>query len=174
MLTKVLNVLETLAHSRIVRTAVLVCAVYWAVAALVPSIVLIQVLNYVLIAISVAVTVAYIPDVYDAIRMDRVDRVAQLSLGIALSWTAVFINRSWVGVIRLSDQDWMRVSPVIGFYVLLSVLAGILHITAPGAIDGAIPRRNQVILGLAIGSGVLVAWLVLGLGLGETFPVVPA
>lgn len=165
-----LEILLILGRSRIVRTALILVAAYWMAAFFVPAVYLIQVLNYVLIAIAVAVSIAYLPEVWDAVRMDRIDRVAQLSLGIALSWTAVIINRSWVGLIRITDADWMRSSPMIGFYVFLSVLAGVLHITAPGAIGGVIPKRNRIILGLAIGTGVLAAWLVLGLGMGETFP----
>jgi hypothetical protein len=163
------QLLVVLARSRIVRTAILLVAGYWMAALLLPSIILIQALNYVLISVALAVSIAYLPDVLHAIRMDRVDRVAQLSLGIALSWMAVLINRSWVGVIRVTDAEWMRTSPVIGFYVFLSVLAGVLHITAPGAVDGVIPKRNQIILGVAIGVGLLVAWVVIWLGLGEEF-----
>lgn len=165
-----LNLAQILARSRIVRAAILLIAAYWVAAFFVPSTYLIQVLNYVLISVAVAVSIAYLPDVYQAIRMDRVDRVAQLSLGIALSWTAVIINRSWVGLIRIADADWMRASPMIGFYVFLSILAGVLHITAPGAIDGQIPKRNRITLGLAVAAGILAALLVIGLGLGETFP----
>ena len=165
-----MELIRALVRSRIVRTALALVAAYWMAAFFMPAVLLIQTLNYVLIAVAFAVTVAYLPDVLYAIRMDRIDRVAQLSLGIALSWTAVIINRSWVAAIRIADTEWMRTSPVIGFYIFLSVLAGVLHITAPGAIDGDIPRRNQIILGLAIGLGVLIAWLVIGLGIGETFP----
>ncbi len=164
------DVFRTVARSRVVKAAIALSAGYWLAAFLLPSILLIQVLNYVLIAIAIAVSVAYLPNVYEALKMDRIDRVAQLSLGISLSWLAVLINRSWVGVIRITDADWMRTSPMIGFYVFLSVLAGVLHITAPGAIDGIIPKRNQIILGAAIGVGVLVAWIVIGFGLGEKFP----
>lgn len=162
--------LEILARSRIVRVAFVLVAAYWGAAFFVPPTLLIQTLNYVLIAVAVAVTFAYLPDVLHAVQMDRVDRVAQLTLGIALSWTAVIINRSWVGLIRINDADWMRASPVIGFYVFLSILAGVLHITAPGAIDGTVPRKNWVTIGVAIAIGVLAAWLVIGFGLGETFP----
>lgn len=165
-----LNIAKILARSRIVRTALLLVTAYWAVALFLPPTIVIQVLNYVLIAVAVAVTLAYMPDVLDALKMDRVDRVAQLTLGIALSWLAVVINRSWVGVIRISDADWMRTSPMIGFYVFLSILAGVLHITAPGAINGQVPRKNWIRIGFAISIGVLASWLVIGLGIGETFP----
>jgi hypothetical protein len=45
--------------------------------------------------------------------------------------------------------DWGDRS-VVAFYAYLSILAGVLHITSPGAVDGHIPQCNWTTVGIAV------------------------
>ena len=155
--------LRSLIRSRLTRTAVVLVAAYWIAAFFVPAPLVIVGFSYILIAIAVAVTVAYLPSVVQALAEDRLDRVAQLTIGIVLSWMAIIMARGWGNAIRILDQDWMRNSPIVGFYLFISILAGVLHITAPGVINGKVPQRNWIILGCAIGAGSLVAGVLIGM-----------
>ncbi|MCJ2038550.1 hypothetical protein MKK55_06210 [Methylobacterium sp. J-059] len=38
--------------------------------------------------------------------------------------------------------------------VMPSMVASVLHAAAPGAVDGTVPRRNRIALGIGAGSGV--------------------
>lgn len=113
-----------------------------------------EALQAVRIAIGVAVAVAYGTACLDALLGPRLDRVHQLALGIALAWTAAVLAGSWSLLWRLAGEPaWMLGSALEGFLVWLQILGGSLHLTAPGAIDGRVPKRNWIMLGLAAGGG---------------------
>ncbi|WP_232631553.1 hypothetical protein [Methylobacterium sp. Leaf118] len=40
--------------------------------------------------------------------------------------------------------------------MLLSMMAAVLHVAATGSIDGEVPRRSRIALGLCVGGAVLV------------------
>lgn len=142
--------------NHIFRTATSLIALYWIAAIIIPMDILITLLNVILIAIAIAVTVSFFPGVIEAIRKDSADKVSQLILGIILSWTAVILNRSWSSIARFYDEEWMQNAPIVGFYIYLAILAGTLHITAPGALNGVVPKRNWITLGCAIASGFIL------------------
>lgn len=161
--------LRDILKSRVVWTALALVAAYWIAAFFVKSTILIPALNFVLIAVAIAVMFAYAPSILDALRRNNIDRVTQLTIGIVLAWIAAIMLRSWAAAIRITDYDWMRDSPFVGFCIYLTILAGVLHLTPPGAIDGRIPRRNWVILGIAVGAGLLAAGILLVLRIEDLF-----
>ncbi|HEV7255743.1 MAG TPA: hypothetical protein VGN97_21915 [Mesorhizobium sp.] len=149
-----MKLIRDLMGSRIVTGATLLVALFWLVAAFVPPITMIQLMNFLVLAVAIAVTVSYAPGVWRAVREDRTDRLAQLGLGITLAWVSIVLNRGWNAVMRFTHSEWMETHIFIAFCIYLSILAATLHITAPGALDGRIPRRNLVMLGVAVGIGV--------------------
>lgn len=47
------------------------------------------------------------------------------------------------------------------FIVLASVVGAVLHVVAPGSVDGVVPRRNRLALGAGVGLAVLVVMALL-------------
>jgi len=154
-------VLSPISH----HAAALIVA-FWIAAYFVPSYILIQIMNYIVIAVAVAVIISFMPSVLVALKRGYpIDRVAQLTIGITLAWVASTMIRLWSAGGRILELEWMRNSPVIAFCLFLSACAGILHLTAPGAIDGHIPSKNWVIVGVAVGAGCLIAGILIGMNL---------
>lgn len=131
---------------------------------LVPNRALMESLRAFLLAISVAVVVAYARPALQAVfAARRPDLVEQLTLGIALAWGTTVIQSGWYMMWRLAGQPPWMVNNDFNALLLYSLcLAACLHITAPGAVDGVIPRRNMIVLGVAVGiAALLVSFLVL-------------
>lgn len=152
--------------SPITHHALALIALFWLAAYFIPAYILIQIMNYVVIAVAVAVIIAFMPSVMVALKRGYpIDRVAQLTIGITLAWTASTMIRMWSAGSRILELEWMRNSPVVAFCLFLSACAGVLHLTAPGAIDGHIPSKNWVIVGIAVGCGCLIAGIFIGMNL---------
>lgn len=161
-------------RSKTAWIAISLSIVYWLMAFIVPLDVTLQTLNWVLVAVAVTVTVAYTPTAIDALASSRPDRVEQLVLGIICAWVATIGLRIWTGIWRFLDQpDWMQESRLLGFFIYISILGGVLHITAPGSTNVAIPKKNWLMLLFAILSGGLVAGFVIGWKLGPTIAGLP-
>ena len=166
VLESVLHSLKIVACSPITHHASALIALFWVVAYFTPAYILIQIMNYVFIAVAVAVIVSFMPSVLVALKRGYpIDRVAQLTIGIPLAWLASTMIRLWSAGSRILELEWMRNSPVIAFCLFLSACAGVLHLTAPGAIDGHIPHKNWVIVGVAVGAGCLIAGILIGMNL---------
>lgn len=154
---------------------------FWAAAFFIPSEILIQGLNCVLIALAAGVAATYWPTVYQGIKTGQMPRYTHLAIGIFFGWIAMDMTRVWAGLIRIYDLDWMRDSRFVAFYIFTSIMAGVFHISAPGAINGTIPTKNWIHIGIAVMVGVLIGiiatFLVTGfniaaqndVGLGFTF-----
>ncbi len=114
------------------------------------------------ISIGIAVIIAYSDVCLDAIRVSKPDRVGQLALGIVTSWIGTVGSGLWSLLWRLGGKPpWMLESSFSGVWWWLMILGGILHITAPGAINGIVPRRNKIRLGVGVGAGVLATLILI-------------
>jgi hypothetical protein len=101
------------------------------------------------IPLSVAVVVAYGDGAFRAMFARHPDKFAMLTLGIVVSWASVALTSTWSVLWRLSGQPawWVNSYPnSFGLYIALA--AAVLHITAPGAVDGRIPKKLMIHLGL--------------------------
>jgi hypothetical protein len=110
------------------------------------------------IPLSVAVIVAYGDGALRALFARHPDKFAMLTLGIVVSWGSTAMSSTWSVLWRLSGQPawWVNSYPnSFGLYIALS--AAVLHITAPGAVDGRIPRRLMIHLGVIAGLVVALA-----------------
>jgi hypothetical protein len=128
--------------------------------------ILIQVLNYMLVVTAVAVTVSYWPGVMYALKQRQPERIGLMTLGIVMSWVAVALGRSWTGLVRVLDDPAMTRAPIVAVYLMIAIVAGALHLAAPGASSG-VPRRNWIVISVTAGIGAGLALLALSLGLGE-------
>lgn len=129
---------------------------------------LIQFGNYTLIWAAAAATIAYIAGFAQAVMSKRPRALDFLTVGVVLGWLAVFMNRQWAqGLRSFPDAGWMRTSWVIPAYILVAILAAAFHLLAGGSIDGRVPRRNWIWLGLVVGGGFATAAFIIGMGWGE-------
>ena len=123
----------------------------------------ILVLGAILIGVSTAVTIYYVPAAVDALRRDRLDRVGQLALGIVIGQLSTTIARLWAAAVRVTGDHALADAPIVLIYIALGILAGALHITAPGTGENGVPKRNWIVLLTAITAGLLVACLLVWL-----------
>lgn len=145
-------------RSRTLWSALALFALYWPVAWAVPNGPLLEALHTIRIAICLMVVVAYAPICLEALARDRIDRVCQLSLGITIGWGAALLSGLWLLLWRLAGQPaWMLNSDLYGFFIWVAILGAVLHVTAPGAVDGVVPRRTWILTGAAFGAGALAA-----------------
>lgn len=154
-----------LATSPIIHLGVVIFGVYWFVALFVDPVILIQLSTYVLIGASIAVVISYLPNLVYSLAQPKIDRVGLFTLGIVLAWTMSACLRFWSAGMRYFDVDSMRDSPVVGMLLLGSAMAGVLHIVAPGAIEGRIPSGNWIMVGVAVGCGALIAGILIGMNI---------
>ena len=109
------------------------------------------------IASAIGVLVVYWPDVIEALCARRPDRVQCLILGIGLSFAGIVGQALWGLLWRLGGEPaWFANTDWQGLWIWCSILAAILHTTAPGAIGGTVPKRNRIALGAVIAGAVLV------------------
>ena len=150
--------LRSILRSRTLWSAAALFALYWLAAHLIPNGPLMEGLHTVRIAICLVVVVAYAPVCLEALAGGRIGRVEQLSLGITIGWGATLLAGVWSLLWRLAGQPaWMVNSDLNGFFLWVTILGAVLHVTAPGAVDGTVPRRTWILTGLAFGAGALAA-----------------
>lgn len=160
-----------------VVNSVLLSAAYWGSTKFLWPDQTIQISNYVLVAISITVISVYLPATlyaerraYEARReghlleAHRWRRAAILSTGISLVAVAGALIRSWSIVYRWTDWSWMQHSHWIGYFVLIVVWGWVHHIIPPDAIEIGMPGRSWIRTGVALGVGLLLAALAIGLG----------
>lgn len=95
------------------------------------------------IAVGIGVVAAYIPGAFRALINDPRRGGQFLILGILAIWFALIGRSVWSYVYRYSGHpEWMVSDPILAYFVWLSVIGGLLHLLARGALDGNIPRSN--------------------------------
>lgn len=150
---------------RVGYSAVLCLAVFWGVALLLPQRAMMQILNICTLSVSVAVVTTYMPVWIRTLCKERLDGPEALSLGIGCTWASEIGQRVWSIAWRGLDQPlWMTQSPLLPLLVYLTLIGGVQHITAPGVINGVIPTRNWIALGLSAGVATLLTLLLVRYG----------
>lgn len=126
-----------------------------------PLYVFIRFLSYALILVASGLTLGYVPPMWDALREKRFTTLGLYATGIGMMWMAVLINRVWAEVSTIiAGTRWTGLQPIVAFYLSLFLVSGLLQLVAPGIVEGRVPRRSMVRLGLVVG-GALAAALVL-------------
>jgi len=92
----------------------------------------------------------------------RATALGLLIVGIWLSFLSHVGQTTYSLVYRLADApQWLLNAEVVPFIVLTSVVGAVLHVVAPGSVDGVVPRRNRLALGAGVGLAVLVVMALL-------------
>jgi hypothetical protein len=114
------------------------------------------------IPLSIAVVVAYGDGAVKAVFAKHPDKFAMLTLGIVVSWASTALSSVWSVLWRLAGQpSWWVNSYANSFGLFIALAAALLHITAPGSVDGRIPRKLMIKLGCIIALVVSLALAVL-------------
>ena len=108
---------------------------------------------------SAASMVVYIygRDAWIAVRSKSPKRTDFLIVGIVLAWISTDGQAILAVLFRLAGMPaWFVNSEIYAPIRLLSVVAAVLHVSAPGAVDGLVPRRNRIAMGIGLGGAVLL------------------
>jgi hypothetical protein len=156
--------MRRLATSKVVAWFAGISAAYAVASRLVPMPTLIDALNGAFLAVALLVTMIYAPLFWRSIRKHEIDRVGLLAIGIGALWTA------YVGARILSAyyRNFGNISngvndPWFGYFVLIALAAGVLHVVAPGYPAEGIKAefggryRWYIIAALAVGIGAALA-----------------
>lgn len=99
----------------------------------VPVNALIAILNGIFLGVIVAVGIVYFPLIWFAFKHGKLDRVSQLSIGIALLWLSTAIARGWSFYFRYNGTpDIWRDHWIVSLIAYLAIIGGALFVTAPG------------------------------------------
>jgi hypothetical protein len=113
-------------------------------------------------SVAMTVVVVYWPDARAAWLSESPERGDYLIVGVTLGWCATFCQAMFSVVFRLAGMPlWFTNIDANSLWILMSAISGLLHIVAPGAVDGVVPRRNRIVLGIGMGIGVMVVCIVL-------------
>lgn len=111
-----------------------------------------------------AVLYFYGPDAWRALTSPKPKRSDFLIVGIWVSFASHDAQSLYSILYRLAPSQWLLNSEVVSPIVLLAVIGAILHNSAPGAVDGTVPRRNRVALGIGIGIATIMIAVLLSPG----------
>lgn len=123
-------------------------------------------LYLILVMVAAGLSVGYFEGVWDAITSRRPDMASLYTVGAFLPWAALFMLCVTAVVIRAGQGAWLRSTPVISIYLTVFIVAGVLQMASPGALNGRVPRANWIKVGMVIGGGVLAAIFLIVFGIG--------
>ncbi|KQO43042.1 hypothetical protein [Methylobacterium sp. Leaf85] len=113
-------------------------------------------------SVAATVVVVYWPDAREAWKSQSPERGDYLIVGVTIGWCATFCQAMFSVIFRLAGMPlWFTNIDANSLWILMSAISGILHIVAPGAVDGVVPRRNRIVLGAGIGVAVMGICIVL-------------
>ncbi len=149
-------------HSRLFWAGLILLFGYVAIDSIVPNADMILAMRVLQAAIAGVVCYIYWPDALAAIRNRQPTMGDYLTLGIFFGWLATHCQALYSIMFRLAGSPmWLINADPIGVWISISVMAGILHVLAPEAIGGVVPRRNRVAVGSGLGIAIAVVLLVL-------------
>lgn len=151
--------MHRLTARKLLSYSFLAAVVYLLLTFLLPSALLVQILNGIFVGLVVAVTIVFFPLVWRAITQRAFDDVAQLTIGICLTWASLVISRSTniFGQVTNTGGGLANSAPV-AFATYLAILGAVLHITAPGMVESKLVY-NRGILAFALAVGVVLSCL---------------
>lgn len=152
-----MKVIVEIARSRTLWVGLLLMGGYWAVVPWVPIKPQNEFLRIGRTLVAIAVSIAFLPGIFKALRTPWPSYSGQLILGIVLSWFGVAGSAGWVLIWASAGQpQWMLDSNINGWFLWLQILGGTLHLTAKHSVEDDIPRPNWIRLGVAVAIGVLI------------------
>lgn len=143
-------------------SAILLLAGYQLINAFVPNADMIVATRTLAAGFYAVVLYVYAADAWRATMKPEPRRSDFLIVGIWLSFLSHFGQTVYSLVYRLADAPgWLLNAEIVPFIVLFSVLGAVLHVAAPGSVDGTVPRRNRIALGIGVGLAVLTVMALL-------------
>lgn len=118
---------------RLAMWALVAALLFTVIEWLVPNAAVIAIFNGIFLGVIVAIGIVYAPLVWYSLKLNRFDRVSQLSVGIGLLWLSTAVARGWSFYFRYkgAPQAWQN-SWVISLIAYLAIIGGALFVTAPG------------------------------------------
>lgn len=148
--------------------AVSLFLLYWAAAVFLPVSVVGELVNGVRFSVATSVAIYYAPAAWVAVRKKDMGQTDQLVVGIFATWVATSAIAFWSTAGRLLDYETSVVdSPMTASLLFLVSYGGMLHLTAPGIIEGRIPLGNWRLVAIAVGIGCLLGITLIGISLGN-------
>lgn len=149
--------MKRLTRRTLLMASLVALSVYLVLAAALPTRILVAVMNGLFLGMVVSVSVVFAPLIKRAVLLRDFDRVAQLTIGIFLSWTSLIISRSVNTYGKIFDKPGEAAgSGMVAVAAYLAILGGILHVTAPGMVDDKL-KYNKGLLALAAMVGAVAA-----------------
>ena len=103
------------------------------------------------------VVYAYAGDAWAAMMRPAPTKADFLIVGIWLSFLSHLAQTVYAAIYRLAEAPvWLLNAEIVPIIVLLSMMAAVLHVAATGSIDGEVPRRSRIALGVGVGVAVLL------------------
>ena len=140
-------------QGRILRFFLVCLALYAVVAMATDAPVLILFGNGVALSLSAGVSAAYFPVFLIALASPRPGKGDYLGAGIFLSWASWFVAGTMSVMARDMGWPWIYNTDWTTFRLLLTVMAGMLHLWAPNAVEGRVPRARWVTTGIVVALG---------------------
>lgn len=146
-----------------IRWAALIFVCYWLLSLATVPVELAQMLRPVLICVVMGVILKYTPDAWRGVVTNDLGAVSQLAQGIWLAFFGLFCGLVWSTAANLlPNSQWMRESPVVGFYYLCYIVAGTLHMTARRNPDGRIRAEDVRDVFVAYSLGLMISLSIVG------------
>lgn len=156
------SALKAIVMSKMVWVFAALHVAYLLVAFLMPRQDVITLMNGLLFCVAAAVCVTFTRDTVRIIMLGDIDREDYLLLGIVVSWASDVCIRAWVSVMRfLGRPETIVDHPMLGLFILWSIIGGSLHLTAPNAFRGKVPTKNWVKLGITVLFGTTIAFMLI-------------
>lgn len=103
------------------------------------------------------VVYAYAGDAWAAVRRPVPTKADFLIVGIWLSFLSHLMQTVYAAIYRLADApQWLLNAEIVPVIVLISMLGAVCHVAATGSVNGEVPRRSRIALGVGVGAAVLI------------------
>lgn len=150
--------IQALLRSRIVWTAIVLLSFYWIIAAyFVPYSWMAEIVNAVRLVLALLVMFVYGSVAYEALTSRKMKNTHHLVLGIMMTMGSIIAIAVWSGMGRLLDFDTgISENKVTGFWIWCMVLGQVLHLTAPSAVDDAVPIKRWGMVAVGVVAGIII------------------
>ncbi len=160
--SRIRKVVSDIYRSRTIKVSIALIASYLAVSYAFDYELVGQFLGWVWIAVSLSIIIAWGGQAVLAFRARRLSGWQALIIGVNLGWLSILSLGFWAALGRAANFNTQLVqSRVTGFIILVSIVSGVMHVTAIGADEPrlpgtVIPRNWRLIVG-AITIGLVTA-----------------
>jgi DNA-binding transcriptional LysR family regulator len=119
------------------------------------------VLLLVLISMSVAVWIAFLPNLIRAFRKDQpLDTEALVCIGVSVAWLSnLYRPAIALAILMFPTLAWIRESDFVSVGLYAAIYAAVMHLIAPAVDNGRIPSKRWAKIGMAAGTATLIGLL---------------